>query len=108
MSLGVDKVVGVLNNASHAAGLILIVQSRTKLIQNSRENLHSNKLATYSRSSILAVKKASQKQQCLWVQVTSFLCHSDCRRESCWDSPKTLERTLNHAKLLAYLRAEDS
>lgn len=44
VSLCVDQVVGVLNDACHAAGLILIVQSGTKLIQNSREDLQSQQM----------------------------------------------------------------
>ena len=39
MGLCVDKIIGVLDDASHAAGLILIVEGRSELIQNDREDL---------------------------------------------------------------------
>ena len=57
MSLCVEKVVGILNDAGHAAGLICIVQGGSEFIQNGREDLQPKLTINANKSGDKWIKK---------------------------------------------------
>lgn len=60
VGLCINQVVGILDDAGHAAGFILVVQSGAKLVQDCREDLQPHNVALHSSLGTTSISRLSR------------------------------------------------